>query len=79
MTQSSHTFGCITVTQLTIGYRFTRKGSPGLGPARQWTITSHGQLEEMELRARATSRPTSTDLLAAIRWAVKQDKEGLIA
>lgn len=77
MIQNSQTFGCITVTQLGIGFRFTRKGSPGLGQSREWTVTNLEQLEVMELRARATARPTSTDLLAAIRWAVEQNNERL--
>lgn len=76
MTDRQETFGIVTVQLLEIGFRFTKRGQPGSGPAKSWLVTGLEGLEEMELRARALRRPEAVDMKAAIAWAVALVRAG---
>lgn len=76
MTGSAQTFGLVTVQQLDIGFRFTKRGSPGSGPSSVWLVTDRAGLEEMDLRARSLRRPLAVDLRSAVEWACQIVRSG---
>ncbi|WP_295045122.1 hypothetical protein [uncultured Paracoccus sp.] len=78
MNEGQQTFGRVTARITPIGFQFDYAGMPGRGASQQWSITSADQLDELEMRARASRRDVADDLLRAIRWAVGVVKQGIV-
>lgn len=78
MNEGQQAFGRVTARISPIGFQFDYAGSPGRGASQQWIIISPEQLDELEIRARASRRDVAEDLLQAIRWAVGEIKRGIV-